>query len=151
MIDESNSRIVVSHLPRRIKSFTVYNRAEQFYTIVLSDQLGPDARLKAYKHEIDHIENDDFDVDKDVQEAELRAHGIVQKKEETEQELLIRQHKERMAERLERIRKQRAKIQRQLKRYMKNLEELQRLNPGGNWDPLERHERHKDDPDYLDW
>lgn len=50
------------------------------YTVYLSSRLDEAQRLKAYKHALRHIENNDFDRT-DVQQIEAEAHGIIRKVE----------------------------------------------------------------------
>lgn len=45
------------------------------YTVYLSSRLDEAQRLKAYKHALHHIENDDFSRT-DVQQIEAEAHGL---------------------------------------------------------------------------
>lgn len=68
-------RIVIRKCPPRVKAFTVKNRAEDYYTLVIDSDLDEDGRLNAYMHELRHIENDDFDRDRIADAAELIAHG----------------------------------------------------------------------------
>lgn len=53
-------RTVLWPLSGRVKGFTVV--MEDFVTIVINEALSPDARLRAYKHEVGHIERGDFDA-----------------------------------------------------------------------------------------
>ena len=58
-------------MPGRIRSYTV--RKEDYYTIVVNSNLSEEARLEAYRHEVDHIERGDFDkVNADL--IEIHAH-----------------------------------------------------------------------------
>ena len=45
-------------LPMRVKGYTVL--MEDTYTVVINSNLSDQARLEAYRHEIDHIRKDDF-------------------------------------------------------------------------------------------
>jgi len=63
----------IRHCPRRVKSYVLYCRADDHATIVISDQLDETQRLRAYKHELDHIAHDDF-AEADVDACEVRAH-----------------------------------------------------------------------------
>ena len=65
-------KIEIRNCPRRIRAFTVKNKSEDFYTIVLSAALNNEERLKAYAHECRHIERNDFDRDMDLAEKEAR-------------------------------------------------------------------------------
>lgn len=73
---ERDYRVVIRKCPPRVKAFTVKNRAEDYYTLVIDSDLDEDGRLSAYMHELRHIENDDFDRDRIADVAELIAHGI---------------------------------------------------------------------------
>ena len=59
-------------IPSRIKSFVV--RKDDWYTIVINEALSQEARIKAYHHELDHIEHGDFDSDESTGMIEIRAH-----------------------------------------------------------------------------
>lgn len=67
-------KVVIRDCPRRIRAFTVKNRSEDFYTIVLSSALNEVERLKAFAHECRHIERNDFDPDVNVELAEITNH-----------------------------------------------------------------------------
>lgn len=68
-------KVVIRKCPPRVKAFTVKNRAEDYYTLVIDSDLDEDGRLNAYMHELRHIESDDFDRDRIADAAELIAHG----------------------------------------------------------------------------
>lgn len=59
-------------MPGRIRSYVV--RKDDFYTIVINEALSQEARMKAYRHELDHIEQGDFDSDESTGLIEIRAH-----------------------------------------------------------------------------
>ena len=59
-------------LPGKIQSFVVYK--DDFYTIVVNECLNQTARMRAYRHELDHIENGDFESDLSTGMIEIRAH-----------------------------------------------------------------------------
>lgn len=61
-------------LPGKIQSFAVYK--DDFYTIVVNECLNQTARMRAYHHELEHIENGDFDSDMPTGMIEIRAHKI---------------------------------------------------------------------------
>jgi len=42
----------------------------EFPNIYINDQLAPEAKRKAFDHEIRHLENDDFYNDRTIQEVE---------------------------------------------------------------------------------
>lgn len=59
-------------LPGKIQSFVVYK--DDFYTIVVNECLNQNARMRAYRHELDHIENGDFESDLPTGMIEIRTH-----------------------------------------------------------------------------
>lgn len=65
-------KTVVYPLPTNIKSYVV--SLNGYYTIVLNDNLSPEGRYRAYRHEMDHILNGDFEKDQKADFIELRAH-----------------------------------------------------------------------------
>ena len=65
-------RIYCLPIPGRIRSYVV--RKDDFYTIVINEALNRDARMKAYRHELRHIERGDFDSEEDTGMIEIRAH-----------------------------------------------------------------------------
>ncbi len=67
-------RTHVIAMPARIKSFVV--RKDDWYTICINECLCQEARLKAYKHELWHIEHEDFDTDKPTGLLEIKAHEM---------------------------------------------------------------------------
>lgn len=59
-------------MPGRIRSYTV--RKDGFYTIVVNENLSEEARLEAYRHELKHIEQGDFDKSCSADLIEIFAH-----------------------------------------------------------------------------
>lgn len=59
-------------LPMQVKGFAVLK--DSVITIVINENLSPEARLEAYRHEIYHIEHDDFYSDNSIDEIENEAH-----------------------------------------------------------------------------
>lgn len=55
----------------RIQSYVV--RKDDWYTIVINESLSESARLRAYRHELDHIERGDFDSEEGTGLIEIRA------------------------------------------------------------------------------
>lgn len=43
---------------------------DDFPTIFINDQLGPQGRRRAFDHEMKHLDNDDFFNDKSIKEVE---------------------------------------------------------------------------------
>ena len=61
-------------MPTTIRSFVVYN-SDMSFTIIINSKIGSNQQLMAYKHEIDHIKNGDYDKHCSVDLIELFAHG----------------------------------------------------------------------------
>lgn len=62
-------------LPCTIRSFVVSN-ADMTFTIILNAKIGRAQQLKAYRHELNHIRNGDYDKKSSVDLVELAAHEI---------------------------------------------------------------------------
>lgn len=62
----------MKNMPPSIAGFTVSN-PDDTYTIVLNARMTNERLMEAYRHEIEHIENNDFEK-YDVQEIEQNAH-----------------------------------------------------------------------------
>jgi len=67
-----NIRTYIISMPPKIQSFVV--RKDGFYTICINEALCPEARMKAYRHEVDHITRGDFESDTPTGLLEIRAH-----------------------------------------------------------------------------
>ena len=67
--------VLYQDMPTTIHSFVRCN-PDTSYTIVINARLSNDGRLKAYDHEIHHIQNGDYDYDiiRDLNQIELEAH-----------------------------------------------------------------------------
>lgn len=72
-----NVRVYVIPMPARIQAYTV--RKDGFYTICINESLCNHARMRAYKHEMHHIRNGDFDSELSTGLLEIRAHGAEDK------------------------------------------------------------------------
>ena len=59
-------------LPVSISSFVQID--DDVYTVVLNARLSAEDRLRHYRHEIDHIENCDFEKEETADEIEAYAH-----------------------------------------------------------------------------
>lgn len=72
-----NENIFVRHynLPHSIRSYVVANR-DMSFTIVINSRLSAETQLQAYKHELDHIANGDYDKTGNVSLLELNAHAF---------------------------------------------------------------------------
>ena len=57
-------RVIFENLPCKIKGFCVRSwDGDAYYTIVLNARLSHAQHLETYKHELEHILNEDFDCD----------------------------------------------------------------------------------------
>lgn len=65
-------RVIAMPLPGSIRAFTV--QKDGFYTVIMRDDLSSDARLEAYRHELKHILNGDFDSQNTADLMEVFAH-----------------------------------------------------------------------------
>lgn len=63
----------LTDLPTTIYSFVRQNH-DGSYTVVLNARLSAEDRLRHYRHEIDHIENCDFEKEETADEIEAYAH-----------------------------------------------------------------------------
>lgn len=66
----------MAKMPARIRAYVVLK--DDHYTVVLNDQLSPVARMRAYRHEVNHIMNGDFEKTTSVDLIEIRAHSIIE-------------------------------------------------------------------------
>lgn len=64
--------VYIVQLPPRIQSFVV--RKDGVYTICISEALSEEAKMRAYRHEMFHIQNGDFDSNLSTALLEIRAH-----------------------------------------------------------------------------
>ena len=62
----------ITPMPGRIRSYTV--RKDEYYTIVVNENLSTEARMAAYKHELDHINRGDFEQKGSADLIEIFAH-----------------------------------------------------------------------------
>ena len=76
MAISSNIRVVLASMPTRIRAYTVL--MDGYYTIVLNDDLSPQAKHRACQHELMHIENGDFERSVSADLLEVRAHRIIE-------------------------------------------------------------------------
>jgi len=65
-------RVYVVPLPSRIKSFICERNG--YVTICINECLSEDARVKAYEHEMYHLEHDDLHSELSTGLIEIRAH-----------------------------------------------------------------------------
>lgn len=66
--------VYLLNFPNSGKEMVVKNE-DDTYTILINARLSHDAQLRAYKHALSHIENNDFEK-QDVQKIEAIAHEI---------------------------------------------------------------------------
>lgn len=64
-------KVVYADLPPKVKGFTVLK--DDYYTIVLNHNLTKEQNEVTYKHELGHIERNDFE-NIDIQDIECLAH-----------------------------------------------------------------------------
>ena len=68
--------LIVDWLPLTIKGFTVMTSDnEDYYCILLNGKLGRNALIMAYDHELEHIDNNDFDSMYSADEIEMMRHA----------------------------------------------------------------------------
>ena len=70
-----NYMVIYKNLPEKINAFTMYHAGDDYYTIVLNARQSFATLQKAFKHEISHIENNDFRTYGNVSEVEMYAHA----------------------------------------------------------------------------
>jgi len=92
----------------------VTENADGSYSIFINARLNDDGQLKAYRHAMKHIESHDFEK-YNVQIIENVAHS------DTEPIPA-----DKFLEKIEQIRKDRKRIQRQMKRYQKKIDFMER-------------------------
>ena len=67
---------IVDWLPLTVSGFTVMTSDnEDFYCILLNGKLGQNTLMKAYNHEIDHINHHDFDSMYTADQIESMRHA----------------------------------------------------------------------------
>lgn len=76
MVIEEEIKTVVAKMPSCIRSYVVLK--DDHYTVVLNDALCPVARMRAYRHEVNHIMNGDFEKTTSVDLIEIRAHSAIE-------------------------------------------------------------------------
>lgn len=73
MILEDEINVKQADLPCTIRSFVVLR--DGTYTVILNARLSAENRLKAYQHELWHINNGDYDRKCPVDIIEINAHA----------------------------------------------------------------------------
>jgi len=66
------TRVAFARLPHNIRAFVV--RKDCYNTIVINENLSQAGRLRAYRHELEHIREDDFHSELTAGEIELKRH-----------------------------------------------------------------------------
>lgn len=64
-------------LPTTVRGFVT--KSVDDYTIVLNARMSQETRLKAYRHELEHIERGDLDSDGDIDQIERELHHVDRK------------------------------------------------------------------------
>lgn len=67
-----NIRTILADLPNTIGGYTI--KQDDYYTIVLNQNLSHDKNLITYAHEISHIKNNDFESNCSAGLIEIFAH-----------------------------------------------------------------------------
>lgn len=63
-------------MPARIRAYTVL--MDGYYTIVLNDDLSPQAKHRACQHEMEHIQNGDFERSCSADLIEIKTHRKIE-------------------------------------------------------------------------
>ena len=67
-------QVFLVDMPARIHALTVRNEDDS-YTILINTWLSPEAQCRAYDHEMEHINNHDFDQMYDASKIEWLRHS----------------------------------------------------------------------------
>lgn len=65
-------RVITMQLPGSVRAFTV--RKDDFYTIIMREDLSGQERMRTYMHEVEHIKRGDYDAGQDPALIEIFAH-----------------------------------------------------------------------------
>ena len=65
-------RVVTMQLPGSVRAFTI--RKDDFYTIIMREDLSGQERMRAYMHEMEHIKRGDYDGAEDPALIEIFPH-----------------------------------------------------------------------------
>lgn len=112
--------IVLLNLPVKEKEAVTENEDGSF-TVVINSRLSYDEQLKAYRHAMHHIENNDFQKD-NVQTIEAAAHATATLPVET-QPIPAK----RFLQRLKNIRAERKRLQKELQQLEEHLEVIRSM------------------------
>lgn len=69
-----NFQTIYKNLPYSVRGFTVYDGADDFYTIVINCRYGFEAMKKTFYHELNHINRKDIYSTKSIEEIECENH-----------------------------------------------------------------------------
>lgn len=72
---QDNYHTIFQELPYKIRGFVVHNSNDDFYTIVLNSRLAHNQNIKTFWHELEHITNDDFNSELNIDTIENFAHA----------------------------------------------------------------------------
>lgn len=67
-----NVRTILLDMPCTVKAYTIFQ--DDYYTIVLNENLNYEQRHKSYIHELSHIKNADFEKRCSADLIEISAH-----------------------------------------------------------------------------
>lgn len=68
-----NINTILVDMPSRIRAYTVANK-DLSYTIVVNARLNHETQMKAYQHELDHIQHGDYEKKCSADLIEFYAH-----------------------------------------------------------------------------
>jgi hypothetical protein len=69
-----NYNVIYANLPVSINGFTMHDAEDDFFTVVLNAKMSYMTNIETFKHELQHITNDDFVRFKNVGHIERNAH-----------------------------------------------------------------------------
>ena len=104
----------------------VFENEDGSYTIMINSRLSCDGQLKAYRHAMHHIENDDFSKN-DVQSIEAVAHEVVIPVEAQ------RIPSDRFLQRQKSIRAERKRLQQKLQQYEEDMKVIRSIAEYNKW------------------
>lgn len=112
--------VVLIDFPAKGKEMVIPNE-DGSYTVLINAKLSHNMRLEAYEHAMKHIENDDFEKD-DVQQIEAKTHGV--KIPNSAERIPANKFKKH----LDRLQRERARIQQELQEREREIEFLIEVN-----------------------
>ena len=73
-----NIKVFLENLPECVRGFTVrvFDEGQEFYFIVLNARLSREMLTATYNHEMEHINNRDFDMDIPADQLEAMRHAV---------------------------------------------------------------------------